>query len=130
MNEMLNELIGQYLMPAFGAALVAIFGWIGKKVVNFVKVKQIENLAKVAVQAVEQVYKELHGKEKLEKALLIASKLAISKGIDISSEELEYYIEAAVGEFNDVFNQEIEGSTIIEEDVVDDSTIIEEDIDE
>lgn len=56
-------------------------------------------------KAVEQMYKDLHGDEKLQKALEAASDMLLTKGITISDIELRLLIEAAVAEFNDAFNK-------------------------
>ena len=71
------------------------------------------SIAKAVVQFVEQVYKDIHGEEKLFAALDRASQLLAEKGIKFSAVEMETLIEAAVAEFNEAFHkQEItEGST-------------------
>lgn len=121
--EILQQLATEYLIPACGAALVAILGWIGKKVAAFIKTKELTNLAKTVASATEQMYKDLKGPEKLEKALEMFAELAESKGIKTSAAELHYYIESAVGEFNDVFNQTLKETEEIEK-IPDGSEII------
>lgn len=60
-------------------------------------------IARVVVQFVEQVWKSLHGEEKLRKALETAQELLAKKSIDFDADEMVVYIEAAVGEFNEAF---------------------------
>ena len=62
-------------------------------------------VAKTVVQFVEQVYKDVHGKEKLRAAMKRASELMAEKGINVSAVEMETLIEAAVAEFNEVFKK-------------------------
>lgn len=65
-----------------------------------------EAAAHSAAMFVEQVYKDLHGAEKLEKALDAASELLKKRGIRFDREEMKILIEAAVGSFNDAFNRD------------------------
>ena len=101
--------------------LLGILGFIGT-VLGFVlknlaesilndKTKQ--DIAKICVQFVEQVYKDIHGPDKLYAALERAAELLAEKGIKFSAVEMETLIEAAVAEFNEAFYKcEItEGST-------------------
>ena len=61
---------------------------------------------------VEQVWKTLHGTDKLNKALETAEALLKKKGITFDAEEMRVLIEAAVVEFNNVFQKPLEnGST-------------------
>lgn len=56
-----------------------------------------------AAAFVEQAFRQLHGYEKLEKALETASVLLEKRGIPFSTEEMKILIESAVGQFNDAF---------------------------
>lgn len=64
--------------------------------------------AATAAQFAEQVYKDLHGDEKLLKALESAEALLKKKGIPFDSQEMMILIEAAVGVFNDAFHKPLE----------------------
>lgn len=103
-GEIITALIG-----LAGTAFTAIAGWLAVKVKTWWEAKQkdeaVAKVIKTVVQAVEQMYKECHGQEKLDLALQGASEMLASKGIEISEFELKYLIESAVGEFNDVFNK-------------------------
>ena len=101
--------------------LFAVLGFIGT-VLGFVLknlAKKFLNdhtklaIAKVCVQFVEQVYKDIHGEDKLFAALERASELLAEKGIEFSPVEMETLIEAAVAEFNEAFYKKkiTEGST-------------------
>ena len=93
--------------------VTALVGWATKHVVTYLKEKgiivKIENnkaLVKIAVEAVEQSYKTLHGKEKLDLAKIELIKLANEKGVKISEKEIDLLLESAVKEMNDTIKKE------------------------
>lgn len=104
---MVLEIINLYGAEIIGTLLVAlagIFGMIMKRIAERAldtPVKQ--QLAKIAVQFVEQTYKELHGEAKLNAALMALAGLLAEKKINASEDEMRIMIEAAVAEFNQVF---------------------------
>lgn len=106
---MFVEFINQYGLQIMYTIITAVAGYVGIVVKNVVtkylndKTKQA--VAKTAVQFVEQVYKDLHGEEKLNAALGAASEMLAEKGITVSDLEMRVLIEAAVSEFNDAFNR-------------------------
>jgi hypothetical protein len=65
-------------------------------------------VAKTVVRFVEQVWKELHGLDKLRKALETAEAMLKKRGIDWDAEEMMVLIEAAVAEFNEAFKKPID----------------------
>ena len=106
---MILEIINLYGAEIIGTLLVAlagIFGMVMKRIAEMVldtPVKQ--QLAKIAVQFVEQTYKELHGADKLNAALVTLSDLLAQKKIHATEAEMKVLIEAAVAEFNEVFKK-------------------------
>lgn len=58
------------------------------------------SVARVSVKFVEQVWKTIHGPDKLAKALETAAALLKKKGIDFDAAEMKVLIESAVAEFN------------------------------
>lgn len=110
------EQIVETIMPAVlqlaGTVLMCVAGVVGyqiKKLYN----KYVDNQTKYdivasTVEYVEQVYKDIHGEEKLQKALDRASELLTDAGITVSTTELETLIEAAVNGFNGGFNASVE----------------------
>ena len=106
---MFAEFINIYGMEILTAILGFIFTLFGFVLKSLAKKYLDDNtkmtVAAVCVQFVEQVYKELHGEEKLYKALERASELLYEKGIDFSAVEMETLIEAAVAEFNEAFKK-------------------------
>lgn len=98
------------------AILTAVFGVLGygaKKIyINHINDEAKRSIAAAAVKFVEQAWKALHGADKLNKALETAEALLKKKGITFDAEEMKVLIEAAVGEFNHVFQKPLEnGST-------------------
>ena len=106
---MFADFINAYGMEILYAIITAIAGYIGIVIKNlctkYINDKTKAAVAKTAVQFVEQVYKDLHGEEKLNEALAAASEMLAEKGITVSELELRVLIEAAVNEFNGAFNK-------------------------
>lgn len=105
---MFAEFINQYGMQILYTIITAIAGYIGLAIKNlytkYINDKTKEKVAKSAVRFVEQVYKDLHGEEKLNEALKAASEMLAEKGITVTDLEMRVLVEAAVGEFNGAFN--------------------------
>lgn len=111
---MFAEFVNQYGTTILYAVVTFIGGYIGIVVKNlytkYINDKTKQAVAKAAVQFVEQVYKELHGEEKLNEAMAAAEEMLAEKGIKISALELRVLLEAAVSEFNNSFNKDVESS--------------------
>lgn len=112
-----------YLMWNYGREIVTlfvtvIFGGLGlacKKIYKaYVTDKTKEAIAKTAAKCVEQVWKTIHGPEKLKKALEYAETMLSKKGIPFDAEEMEILIEAAVAEFNKAFEKEVDTQEKVE----------------
>ena len=116
--EFIKLFISEYGTTILYAVLTALAGYIGifakKLYTKYVNDKTKQAVAKTVVQAVEQIYKDLHGEEKLNKALEAASEMLAEKGITITDLEMRMLIEAAVAEFNNAFEK-----TGADEDTVD-----------
>ena len=95
MFDALLEGITGNLVEICALALTAMLGYVGTRINGFLKSKNLDSVAKTVVKWTEQVYTDIHGKEKLEKALTKASLLLAEKGIKVSEEELMVAIEAA-----------------------------------
>ena len=104
---MLAEFFNEYGTTIMYAVVVAIAGYFGTVAKNlytkYINDKTKQAVAKTVVRGVEQIYKDLHGEEKLNKALEAASEMLADKGINASELELRIMIEAAVLEFNEAF---------------------------
>ena len=107
--EFIKLFISEYGTTILYAVLTALAGYIGifakKLYTKYVNDKTKQAVAKTVVQAVEQIYKDLHGEEKLNKALEAASEMLAEKGIIITDLEMRMLIEAALAEFNKAFEQ-------------------------
>jgi hypothetical protein len=107
---MFAEFLNQYGMQILYTVVMAIAGYLGIVVKNlatkYINDKTKKDVAKSAVQFVEQVYKDLHGEEKLNEALQAASEMLLEKNITVTSLELRVLIEAAVAEFNNAFGKD------------------------
>ena len=114
---MFAEFINQYGTQILYAALTAIAGYVGIAVKNlykkYVNDKTKKDVVRTVVQGVEQLYKDLHGDDKLNKAIEAASEMLAEKDITITELEIRMLIEATVAEFNDAFNK----ATVTEEEV-------------
>ena len=106
---MFTEFINQYGVEILYTIIMAIAGYIGVVVKNlatkYFNDKTKRDVAKTAVQFVEQVYKDLHGDEKLNAAFAAASEMLGEKGIHVSDLEMKVLLEAAVAEFNKAFEK-------------------------
>lgn len=106
---MILEIINMYGAEIIGTLLVAlagIFGMVLKRLAEKVLDTPVKmQLAKIAVQFVEQTGKELHGEDKLNQALSVMADLLIERNIHANQYEMMVMIEAAVAEFNKAFQK-------------------------
>ena len=108
------DIYGMEILAAVLGFIGTVLGFVLKNLAKeFLNDKTKQAIAKVCVQFVEQVYKDIHGADKLYAALERAAELLSEKGIKFSPVEMETLIEAAVAEFNDAFylKEITEGST-------------------
>lgn len=102
--------ISEYGTALLYLVVTGVFAYLGVKAKEladkYLNDKTKKDVAKTVVQAVEQVYKDLHGEEKLNKALESASEMLAEKGIMVTELEMRMLIEAAVSEFNKAFEKE------------------------
>ena len=103
--DILNNYFNQFLLVIF----LAVAAFLGVQVrtlyCKYVTTEIKQNVCKTVVRFVEQVYKDIHGPEKLREAVKKASEMLDGYGIKISEDELITMIEAAVNEFNNAFNK-------------------------
>ena len=115
----MTEIFMQYLAEIVSALLSAFAVWLGlelkKLAQKYVNTQTKKDVARTVVQAVEQIYKDLHGEEKLAKALEAASEILTEQGIHVTGLELRTLIEDAVGEFNGVFWPDNTADVVIED---------------
>ena len=110
--EFLKMFISEYGTAIAYMIITGIFAYLGvqaKAIVDkYLNDKTKKDVAQTVVRAVEQVYKDLHGDEKLNKALASASEMLAEKGIIVTELEMRMLIEAAVSEFNKAFENKEE----------------------
>lgn len=108
MENFILEIVNTYGLEIVGAVLTALAGALGLAIKNlatkYVNTKIKRDIAHTVVQGVEQLYKALSGPERLDKAMEAAAEMLAAQGITVTDLELRMLLEAAVGEFNDVFN--------------------------
>ena len=104
---LVSDFLSQYGTVLAYTALTAILGFIGtqiKKIYNRVTADDTKRkVVETCVKAVEQIYQDLSGTEKLEKAKENIIEILTNKGIVISEIEMDMLIEACVAEFNLTF---------------------------
>lgn len=110
MAKVINFLNEYGLLSAIITGLASALGVLLKKLYDRTigerfKDKIKKEVAAQVVKYVEQVYKDLHGPEKLEKALEAAADILNEKGINISDLELRVLLEAALAELNEAFKK-------------------------
>ena len=109
MGEIFAEFLQNYTGQIIFGILTAIAGIIGtalkKEYEEASEDKKKKEIIANAVKFVEQVHKNLHGSEKLEKAMESASKMLAQKGINITELELIVLIEATLCELNNAFDK-------------------------
>ena len=98
------ELLTNNLIEILALIITSVVGYIGVRIKNIyekhVNDKTKQEIIKCTVEYVEQVFKELHGEEKLQKAKDKALEWLDEKGIEISETELEVLIEAFINGMN------------------------------
>lgn len=97
------------LIPLLAGFLVELLRWkLGtekmRKIQEELNAKQ--ELAVLAVRFVEQVYKDLHGEEKYQKAAEWLVSQAEKIGLKLTADEVKGLIEAALREMKDAFGEE------------------------
>ena len=97
--SILNECL-DIILPAIASVIAVLFGVLGAKLKSVydtkIKTDTAKSVVDDVVKFVQQVYKDLDGPEKLQKALTEASTILNEKGISISDTELDMLIESAV----------------------------------
>lgn len=105
---MIATFIQQYGMTILYTALTAIAGFIGLQIKRIyekhIADEEKKKVVETCVKAVEQLYRDLSGEEKKEKAIENITAILDAKGITIAPIEIEMLLEATVASFNNSFN--------------------------
>lgn len=102
---MVGQFIAQYGMEILYALVLAIAGCIGTAIKNTYKKvvddQTKEKVVKTVVKAVKQLYSDLSGEEKLEKAIENITAILAEKGITVTELEVRMLIESAIEEMKE-----------------------------
>lgn len=108
--EWFMEGVGDVILAVLGIVLTFLASRVGTVLGKLFREKlqdeSVRSVAAICVRAVEQMYKECSGKEKLEKALILGEKLLSGKGIKITAQELRVVLEAALSEAKGAFEKQ------------------------
>lgn len=100
----MNDFVQIVLVPVLGTIITAVVGYIGVKIKGLIEKlaedKQKRDAAETCVRAVEQLYKDIHGDEKLNKCVEYLTQMLTEKGITITELEIRMLIESAVQKLN------------------------------
>jgi len=107
--EWMYEGIGEIIIALIGIALTFLVSKLGGVLGAFWKNKlwseNAQSVARTVVRAVEMMYREQKGEEKLEKALELAESMLQSRGIRLEKEQMRIFLEAALAEFKTAFRE-------------------------
>ena len=119
--NVIYEFLSQYGYVLIYTALTAIAGVLGtqiKKLYDRVTTDDTKRkVVETCVKAVEQLYQNLSGTEKLNKAKENIVEILNSKNITISDIEIDMLIEACVAEFNLSFLQKAKEEKLTEKSI-------------
>lgn len=97
MKDIIMDII-PVVLATIGTCLIGI---IKAKYSEYVNTDTKKEIAMLTVRYVEQVFKTLHGTEKLDKAKSAFVKILNEKGIKVSEAEINMLLEAAVHKMNE-----------------------------
>lgn len=107
--ELITNFVSEYGTTIIYTIITAIAGYLGVVFKNlyqkYINDQTKKDVVRTCVKAVEQLYKDLKGPEKLDKACESASLMLAEKGVAVSDLELRMLIESALAEFNEAFRK-------------------------
>lgn len=107
--NIITKFISEHGVEILQAIFTFIAGYLGiylKRIVTeWFNDKTKQKVARVCVKAVEQIYTDLHGEDKLNECIKAVTAMLEEKGITITELEIRMLIESAVGEFNNSFKK-------------------------
>ena len=112
MDELIVNLAYDILSILLPVLAVMLAEWLRRKigVERLARIQQEletkQELSVLAVQFVEQAYRDLKGEEKYQAAARWLATQAIDRGINITADEIQGLIEAALRAFKDQFGEE------------------------
>lgn len=115
-----GEFIQQYGATIIYTVITAVLGYLGITVKNliakYLEDKTKREVVRSCVRAVEQMYKDLHGEEKVTQVAQYVTDILATKGIEISDSEIRVLLEQFVQEMNAELNKDVpEIPAVVEE---------------
>lgn len=100
----LNSFISEYGLLIIYTLLTAVAGFIGTQIKRLyekhINTDRKRKVVETCVKAVEQLYKDIDGSEKLQKAKENILQMLTQEGVEITEIEMDMLIESVVSEFN------------------------------
>ena len=97
----MKEILMQIIPIILAGIVTFLVGIIKAKYTEYVNTDTKKEIAMLTVRYVEQVFKTLHGGDKLKEAKSTLVKMLNEKGIEISEDEVNLLLEAAVHKMNE-----------------------------
>lgn len=97
----MKDIIMQMILIALATIGTFLVGIIKAKYSEYINTDTKKEIAMLTVRYVEQVFKTLHGTEKLDKAKSAFVKMLNDKGIKVTDDEVTILIESAVHQMNE-----------------------------
>lgn len=108
METFIKDFINTYGTTILSTIFTVLAGYIGivvkKLFQKYVNDQTKKDVVATCVNAVEQLYKDIHGEDKLNKCIESVSSMLGEKGIKISDLEIRMLIESAVNAANNSFS--------------------------
>ncbi len=108
---MFETFLAEYGTQIIYTILTAIIGaigtWVGTLYKKYINDKTKQSVVKTCVKAVEQIYNDLHGEEKYNKAVEAITEMLNEKNITISEFEIKMLIEEVCSDFSEAVRTEI-----------------------
>ncbi len=107
--DILLDTAVQIALTFFGGILTFFASKLGTLLGKWLKEKKesevLKSVCRTCVLAVEQMYRDLGGEEKLKKALEMGENLLLEKGVKVSGETLRCLLESALAEAKGAFEK-------------------------
>jgi len=107
--EWIYELLTELALACSGVVLTALGAYLGKALGKLWKEKQqnetLAGIAKITVSAVQMMYRESDGAQKLSRALAMAEEMLLEKGIRLPKDRIRIQLEAALAELKGAFDR-------------------------
>ena len=100
MKNIIFEMLRDYLPTIFTFIMTVLVATLKSKYTKIANDNIKKDVAATTVKYVEQVFKDIHGKDKLDKAVEYMLSLLEEKGITISDNEIVLLLESAVKDMN------------------------------